>query len=394
MHVLIFSLDPSLLQPEKQVFGETLRRQIEVADLLDGLHIVVRSYRGKKSTPKRFGRNLWIYPTISRNRLTYLKDAYLKGLEVCQRWPIAMVASQDPFYSALPVYALHKRLGIPFNVMIPGEVLDNPFWLREHHLNRVLNFVGKWMLRRASTVRVSTGTEREQIISMGIPSERVWNVPFRVSFKRLTNPNGDPLRDMYLGDRSDRMVLSVGRLAKEKDFLTGLLAMRQVVHERPSTIWVIVGSGPEEHVLKKQAQALGLAEHVFFTGPQPYEMVPNYYGAADCFLLCSTREGTSMVLLEAAYFGLPIVSTDTTGARDAVRDGETGYLAPRGDSKALAERLLGILDNPSLARSMGEQGRVFVQEAFDPELLLRRYLDLWYATAGTGPPTVQKAGST
>ena len=298
-----------------------------------------------------------------------------------------MIASQDPFYSAIPAYVLSRRLGIPLHVLVAGEMLDNPYWLTERPINRARNVVGKWLLRRAATIRVSTSVEREQIIAMGVPGERVWNVPFRVPFKRFTNPNGDPLRAKYLGDRSDRMVLSVGRLAKEKDFLTGLLAMRQVVHERPSTIWVIVGSGPEEHVLEKQVQALGLEEHVFFTGPQPYEMIPNYYGAADCFLLCSTREGTSMVLLEAAYCGLPVVSTDTTGARDAVRDGETGYLAPRGDAKALADGLLQVLEDPFLARTMGEKGRAFIQEAFDPERLLRQYLDLWYLTVGQTAPS-------
>lgn len=169
--------------------------------------------------------------------------------------------------------------------------------------------------------------------------------------------------------------------------MTGLLAMRHVLRARPSTGWVIVGSGPEEQVLRHQIRALGLDGHVFLAGPQPYEMVPHYYGAADCFLLCSTREGTSMVLLEAAYFGLPVVSTETTGARDAVRDGETGYLVPRRDARTLAARLLQVLEDPSLARAMGLRGRAFVQKAFDPERLLQRHLDFWYLTAGRSAPS-------
>jgi glycosyltransferase involved in cell wall biosynthesis len=193
--------------------------------------------------------------------------------------------------------------------MIPGEVLDNSYWLGEHSLNRILNVVGKWIIKRASTVRVSTSAERDQIISMGVPDGQVWNVPFRVPFQQLPHPNGEPLRAKLLQGEADRMILSVGRMSKEKDYLTGLFAMRKVIHRRPSTRWVIVGGGPEERVLKEQVKALGLSDYVYLTGPQPYELVPDYYGAADCFLLCSTREGTSMVLLEAAYFGLPVVPT-------------------------------------------------------------------------------------
>lgn len=387
MNVLSFSLDASILEPDKQVFGATLGRQLEMAEAVDSLHIVLRTFGGRQSSPRQFGPNLWIYPTGSKNRLSYLWDARRLGLEVCRKLPVSMITCQDPFYSALPAYALSRRLGIPLNVMIPGEILDNPYWLKESYLNRVLNVVGKWMLKRASTVRVSTVGEREQIISMGIPRERVWNVPFRVSFQHLAGPDGESLRAESLRQGADRVVLSVGRLSKEKDYLTGLLAFRQVIDRRPSTRWVIVGGGPDERILKEQVRALGLSEHVSLTGPQPYESLPDYYGASDCFMLCSTREGTAMVLLEAAYFDLPVVATDTTGARDAVKDGETGFVVPRGDCNALAARLLQLLENPAEAREMGERGRAFVQREFDPKTLVRRYLDLWYFTAGRPTPS-------
>lgn len=87
---------------------------------------------------------------------------------------------------------------------------------------------------------------------------------------------------------------------------------------------------------------------------------------AESHIAClpSYREGLPKSLLEAAASGLPIVTTDTVGCREVVRDGENGYLVPVGDARALADALKKLIDNPELRKKMGAAGRARAEAEF------------------------------
>jgi phosphatidylinositol alpha-1,6-mannosyltransferase len=87
-------------------------------------------------------------------------------------------------------------------------------------------------------------------------------------------------------------------------------------------------------------------------------------------------EGLGLAALEAAACGLPVIVGDSGGAPETVCDGKTGFVVPSGDHALLAERLMLLLDNPSLAHEMGARGRQHVAASFSTDVARARLCEL------------------
>ena len=106
-------------------------------------------------------------------------------------------------------------------------------------------------------------------------------------------------------------------------------------------------------------------DRVHFTGY--CEEVSPYYEAMDAFVLPSYREGFPVTPLEASAMGLPIIATNVRGCVDAVIDGQTGILVPSGSSVGLERAMRTILNDRKTAKRLGENGREFVLNNFQPK---------------------------
>lgn len=149
--------------------------------------------------------------------------------------------------------------------------------------------------------------------------------------------------------------VAVGRLAKVKGFDILLEAMARARRELPQAELVILGEGPLEAELKRQAQALGLGQAVRFLGFQanPYP----YMKHASVCVLSSRYEGLPLVLLEALALGLPVVAADCPGGvREAVAGCPTARLVPSEDAAALAGAMVSVFQAASAAQSKSNVG--------------------------------------
>ncbi|MGA5816435.1 glycosyltransferase family 4 protein [Kitasatospora sp. NPDC094028] len=188
-------------------------------------------------------------------------------------------------------------------------------------------------------------------------------------------------RRLGLADRP--VVVCVSRLVPRKGQDTLIEAMPQILADVPDAVLLIVGGGPYRADLEKLADARGVRAAVRFTGSVPWEELPAHYGAGDVFAMpCRTRrggldvEGLGIVYLEASATGLPVVAGDSGGAPDAVLEGETGHVVPGGSAAAAAERIVRLLRDEELRRSMGEAGRRWVERSWRWDLLAGRLTSL------------------
>jgi glycosyltransferase involved in cell wall biosynthesis len=105
--------------------------------------------------------------------------------------------------------------------------------------------------------------------------------------------------------------------------------------------------------------------------------MPRVLGEADIVCLPSYREGLPKSLLEAMAAGLPCVTTDVPGCREAVRNGENGWLVPPRDPQALARALKLLIENPDLRYRMGKRGRDMVLTEFDSPIICQQTLQVY-----------------
>lgn len=158
-----------------------------------------------------------------------------------------------------------------------------------------------------------------------------------------------------------KLVGLIGRLQTWKGVHVLLDALPRIREHHPDAFGVIVGG---EHPLeanysravRAQATRLGLDEHVLFAGHQTD--VPLWMNALDVVVHASDDEPFGIVVIEAMALGKPLVAGDGGGPREILTPGVDGLLAGFGDDRALADRVVELLDDPIRAASMGEAARL------------------------------------
>lgn len=160
-----------------------------------------------------------------------------------------------------------------------------------------------------------------------------------------------------------------------KDHPTFLRAAARVRAAVPDARFVIAGEGELMEELRELAVQLGIQDDVFFIGR--CDSVADLLFASDVGILSSKAEGFANAILEYMAGGLPVVATDVGGAREAIAEGETGYLVAFGDDEKMADRIIGLLNEPERARSMGERGKLIVAEKFSCDRHLQNTLELY-----------------
>jgi len=149
-------------------------------------------------------------------------------------------------------------------------------------------------------------------------------------------------------------VVCVANLRREKDHATLIRAFRAVVEVRPDARLVLAGEGPLRRDIESQVATLGLGDSVEMRGA--VANVWDVLAEADIFALSSAFEPLGIAVIEAMAAGLPVVATAVGGIPELVRSDETGLLVPAGDSVALANAILRLLDDGELRHALGVAG--------------------------------------
>jgi 1,2-diacylglycerol 3-alpha-glucosyltransferase len=181
--------------------------------------------------------------------------------------------------------------------------------------------------------------------------ERVTVIPTGIDLKPYQEANGRSLRQQRRWGDDQRIIISIGRLAAEKNFTTLIKAMPLVMEKHPDVRLAIIGEGPDKSALQKLAKKLNIEERVEFVGRVPFAEIPNYLKAADIFSFASITETQGLVTMEAMAADLPVVAVDASGTSDIVEHEKDGLLT-RNDSQDLSTGLDRILQDRDLAERL------------------------------------------
>ena len=189
------------------------------------------------------------------------------------------------------------------------------------------------------------------------------------------------MHDWFTGQGDRPTILVVGRLTRSKGLPHLMQAFSRVTSSVPARL-VFLGSGEERDSLCSLARQLQVEENVAFLGfqPNPYK----FMSRAQVYVLSSLWEGLPTTLIEAMACGAPVIATRCpSGPEETITDGVDGLLVPPADSAALAEAIVKVLTNPSLARRLSAAGQRRAAD-FGVEKAVAQYERLFQAVVAAG----------
>ncbi len=265
------------------------------------------------------------------------------------------------------------RLGLPAVASVRGYT-DRTLPLR----------VYKWLdlsltLRVFTRIVTVSDAVRAQVLRFGYPPDRVLTLHDAVDLAMFSPEKAAPLRERIREELvctpETRLLCTVGRLSPEKGYHFLLDAFRQVVAAVPEARLIMVGDGLMRHHLEAQTVMYGLGSHVVFTGYR--SDVEAVIAASDILVMPSLREGFGDPAIEAMALCVPVIGSSVGGIVEIVRHGETGLLVPPANPDALAEAIIGLLQDSTLRRRMGLQGRQVALQEYSVERLADALAELY-----------------
>lgn len=168
--------------------------------------------------------------------------------------------------------------------------------------------------------------------------------------------------------------LYLGRMSKEKGTYDLLQAVKKI--EDMSFLLQLYGDGDLSGI-SQFIQDHHLSHRVVVNGWVPYAEIGRILKSSDALVLTSYAEGLPMAVLEAMGHGLPVIASRVGGIPEVVLNGKTGFLVDAGDIETIADRMKKLIQNPTMAREMGECGTQLAQESFDINTICEQLTTLY-----------------
>lgn len=213
---------------------------------------------------------------------------------------------------------------------------------------------------------------KKELLSFGV-KKPITVIPNGVDTNKFKPSKDNFLRKKLHLKANDKIVLYVGRLAKEKsvDFL--IKSFSKLAN--PNYFLVIVGGGSEKDNLQKLAKKLNIENRVYFLGHVNYDDIPKIYRGAEVFTFFSQSETQGMVILEAMSSGLPVLALNDKVFSEFIENGKDAILIGKNE-KLFIENLKNLLENPNLRKKLALNARKKAQK-FSIDEMTKKFENLY-----------------
>jgi len=363
MKLLMISGDRSILAGKRGAFWYTLEELSRHFERID----VVCS-RAPTPSPigggeKGWGRNVYFHPSLSG---LWYQPFWIKkmGMKLIGEYGHEVMTVHDypPFYNGFGARKLKKEIKIPACLEIhhivgwpvPASFTERlGYWLTK--------LIIKGHVARFESVRTVSAGNKDQLIRLGVPAEKIQIVPsFYLDLEILKPRSVQKKYDLVF----------CGRIVKNK----GLNILIEALKDLPGRQLLVIGDGPESKNCVLSASRLGITGQVDFVGWLPdQKSVVEALESAKIFVLPSLSEGGPRIALEAMALGLPVVATRVGVLPEVIEDGLNGVFfdGTSDDLKLKIEKLLG---DPAKIHSIGAQASEITKK-FDRKKLIAAYAD-------------------
>jgi glycosyltransferase involved in cell wall biosynthesis/putative flippase GtrA len=349
------------------------QRMIEYGKFFEEIHIIIfskKNFEGsidKLSDKYQISDNVFIYPTNSISKSLYIWDAFVIAKKLIKNSRKFIVSTQDPFETGLVGVFIKLFFDLPLHVQAHTDLMHK-YFRQSSPLNRTRFLMAEFILRYADRVRVVSERIKK---SISIFSKNIDVLPIKTEIKE---DFGENIKKPF-----PFTLLMVCRMEKEKNIEIVLQTIKNLNNE--SIGLCIVGDGSQKADLEKMAKDMDISEKVIFAGWQN-NLVP-YYKMADAFISASLYEGYGISTMEAAYFGKPLILSETGMAREIFKEGESAFVCDAKDRHCFSQSILKIYKDKNLAEKMGQSAKAAAKEVLNSEQeYFKKYADSILKTAG------------
>jgi len=240
---------------------------------------------------------------------------------------------------------------------------------RKRFINKFLSLLNDRMVCVSNKVK-------EDLNEMGVSNSRLIVINNGLDLGKFSFriEIGKKRDDLGVG-KDDFVIISVGRLSREKNHTMLLEAAKYFIPEIPEAKIVIIGDGPYRGELEEYAKKIRISDKVLFLGTR--QDVPEVLKASDCFVLCSNFESFGLVILEAMMAEIPVIATDAGGVGEIVKNKATGVLIRKNDVMALAKSIIEIRRNYADYKSIALRAKENVIKNYDIKKTVHDYESLY-----------------
>jgi len=262
------------------------------------------------------------------------------------------------FYVLLSLFGLNKKI-------IPVIQTNVSFMMKKINIYNYLSrkIIGFLYNRMDKIVCASKGIKSDIINNLFVKENKL---------KVIYNP-------LYFFDQNEGKIIyyfekpifiTLARLSYQKRIDTTIKAFNEFLKVKKHGSLLILGDGEEKENLIKLAKKYNISEKVYFKGF--VHNISDYLRCSDVFLLTSDVEGFGNVLIEAMYYGLPVISTNCTGPCEVLENGKYGIIVNKGDYKKISEKMIFLTENCKILNDIKRKGKARVKE-FDIDKIYDEY---------------------
>jgi len=335
------------------------------------------------SNHKREERNVFEFPAV-----TYFKEKeqrfalpFSKQLFKIRNLNLDVIHSHAPFSMGIMARLISSNLNLKHvgthHTMYEYYRHYAPLIIRPS-LEQSKKLIKNWCMKLDKVI-APTNNIKEVLIDYGVPQDHIVVIPTGIDMYSFDKPIKWDLRKEYNIHEEDKILLFVGRIAKEKniDFLIKDV-FKKVVEEEENVKFVIVGDGNERETLEDIVVNEGLQQNVIFTGGQARERVIDAYKQADVFIFASYTETQGLVVLESLASGTPVIALGKMGVYDILsRKNTGGIMIPELVADDFIHNILRLLNNESEYNKLSSMGKTFVENNFSLTVNVEKLIEVY-----------------
>ncbi|HEX8265028.1 MAG TPA: glycosyltransferase family 4 protein [Pyrinomonadaceae bacterium] len=236
--------------------------------------------------------------------------------------------------------------------------------------------IGQMIWRSADSILAISQAVKQDIIGLENADEsKITVIPYYIDFDRFPFAVGGKKRK----SSEEFIIGAVGRLSPEKGQKILLSALKLVLQKNENVRLWLIGDGVDRESLKTMAEELGIGERVKFWGMR--SDIPELLGQMDLLVQPSHYEGLGIAIQEAMASGVPVVASEVGGIPELIEQGKTGVMFPVGDSRALADEIIRMVNLDQAERNqMILRARESSEARFSKATVVNQLSDLYLRT--------------